>query len=54
MTHAVPARSSALGAPAVVRPGSSSFDMVVYRGAEDDDGRVRSLGLLDRERRERE
>lgn len=43
VTKPVPARSSALGIPAAVRPGPGSFGMVVYRGVETDAGRARSL-----------
>ncbi len=50
VTRSIPPRSSALGAPAVIRPASASFDMVVYRGAEEDSTRVRSRLLLANER----
>ena len=43
VTHHVPARSAAYGAPARVHPGRAGFDMVVYRGYENDPARTASL-----------
>jgi len=43
VTVPVPARAAALGSPARVKPGVGSFEMVVYRDAEDDPARAASL-----------
>jgi len=50
ITRSVPPRATALGAPASVRPGAPSFDMVVYRHSDRDERRVRSQQRLDAER----
>jgi len=46
VTSSVPARSTTLGAPSRTRTGRGSFDMVVYRGAEQDPRRAASLQQL--------
>lgn len=46
VTSSVPARSTTLGAPSRTRTGRGSFDMVVFRGAEDDPRRSASLQQL--------
>lgn len=50
VTHSVPPRAAALGAPALMRPAVASFDMVVYRGSAQDEDRQRSQELLGGER----
>lgn len=47
VTRPVPPRSSALGVPARISTGPGSFDMVVYRNADTDEQRTRSLRALD-------
>ncbi|GMA87962.1 hypothetical protein GCM10025868_32120 [Angustibacter aerolatus] len=43
VTRDVPARATAVGAPARILPGRPSFEMVVYAGQDDDAGRAASL-----------
>jgi serine O-acetyltransferase len=47
LTRDLPDRHCALGAPAVIRPGRGSFEMVVYPGMETDERRSSSLELVD-------
>ena len=43
VTRDVPAAAAALGVPASIRAGKPSFEMITYRGASHDPGRVAAL-----------
>jgi serine O-acetyltransferase len=46
VTRDVPAGTAALGVPATLRPGKSSFDMITYRNAATDPARTAARGAL--------